>query len=51
MSRQEILMCAKEVFETKDAHRAAEMLQYGNWVAVNSAFQGEEILWCLIRIS
>ena len=47
---QTILAKAKEVKETKDTKEAATLLQSGNWVAVNAAFQGEDILFSLIRI-
>ena len=45
-----ILARAKEVKETKDMKEAALLLQSGNWVAVNAAFQGEDILFLLIRV-
>ena len=45
-----ILSMAKEVRETKDMKEAALLLQSGDWVAVNAAFQGEDILFALIKI-
>lgn len=47
--KQQILWMAKEVKETRDSKEAALLLQSGDWVAVNAAFQGDEILWLLIR--
>lgn len=41
---------AKEVKETKDHKEAALLVQSGNWAIVNAAFQGDDILWALIRI-
>lgn len=41
---------AKEVKETKDHKEAALLVQSGNWVIVNAAFQGDDILWALIRV-
>ena len=45
----ELLHSAREVRETKDPTEAAKLLQSGAWVAINAAFQGDEIVWCLIR--
>lgn len=47
---QNILHMAKEVKETKDHKEAARLLQSGDWVTVQAAFQGDDILWVLIRI-
>lgn len=49
-TRSGILMSALEIFETNDIQEAAEMLQTGEWVAVNSAFRGAETFLTLIRI-
>lgn len=51
MSRSEILISAKEVVETKDQKEALEKLQSGDWISVNAIYKGEDIYWCLIRIS
>lgn len=48
--KQQIYMMAKEVRETRDSKEAARLLQSGDWVAVNAAFQGDEFLWVLIRV-
>jgi len=46
-----ILSRVKEVKETKDSKEAALLLQSGNWFAFGAAFQGDEILWTLGRIT
>ena len=51
MSRADVLAMAKEVKETKDHKIAAQLVQSGNWIAVYTAIQGDDILWVLIRIS
>lgn len=48
--KQQIYMMAKEVEETSDSKKAARLLQTGDWVAVDAAIQGDEILWVLIRV-
>lgn len=48
--KQQIYMMAKEVRETRDNKEAARLLQSGDWVAVNAAYQGDEFLWVLIRV-
>lgn len=49
-TRSSILMSALEVFETDDIQKAAEMLQTGEWFAVNSVFREEKIFLTLLRI-
>ena len=44
------LYIAKQVKETKDHKEAALLVQSGDWVIVNAAFQGDDILWALIRV-
>ena len=44
------LPLAKQVKETKDHKEAALLVQSGNWVIVNAAFQGDDILWALIQV-
>ena len=46
----DILMMAKEVEETTDHRKAAQLVQSGNWLIVNAAFHGEDISWVLIKI-
>lgn len=48
--KQQIYLMAKEVRETRDSKEAARLLQSGDWVAVNAAYQGDEFLWVLIRV-
>lgn len=45
----ELLHSAREVREVNDPTEAAKLLQSGEWVAINAAFQGDKIVWCLIR--
>lgn len=47
---QELLARAKEIKEVKNNTEAARLVQSGNWIIVQAAFQGEEICWVLIRI-
>lgn len=49
MANSKILAMAKEVKETTDTKKAAELVQRG-WVIVHSAFQGDDIMWVLIRV-
>ncbi|NBK19165.1 hypothetical protein [Anaerotruncus sp. 1XD42-93] len=49
-TRSSILMSALEVFETADVQKAAEMLQTGEWIAVNSVFREERAFLILLRI-
>lgn len=39
----------KEVSETKDALKAAQMMQEGNWAIVDGCIQGKEVVWILVR--
>ncbi|WP_161844330.1 hypothetical protein [Pseudoflavonifractor sp. 524-17] len=50
MTKADIFHATKEVFESKDAHEVAKMIQSEQWVIVNAAFQGPDICWCLVRI-
>lgn len=49
-NRKKILAMSKKAEVTTDAEKAALLLQTGEWVAVNAAFRGDEIEWCLIKI-
>lgn len=46
-----ILSRIVEIKETKDSKEAALLLQSGNWLAFGAAFQGNEIVWALGRIT
>lgn len=47
----DILSRVEEVKETKDSKEAALLLQSGNWFAFGAAFQGDEIVWVMGRIT
>jgi len=49
-NKTKILMMANKVHETKDSKEAAQLLQSGDWVAVEAAFQGDDILWVLTKV-
>lgn len=46
-----ILSRVEEIRATTDSKEAALLLQSGNWFAFGAAFQGDEILWSLGRIT
>lgn len=50
-TRVKILMSAKAVYETANQQEVMQMIQSGNWVAVNAYFRDGDMYWCLINVS
>lgn len=49
ITRADILMSGKEVFETSDMDKAAQMLQSGDWIAICAAYK-PSLTFALIRV-